>query len=76
MFNLENSKLVLGMQNPIKTKTKVWVLHPKFPGKVVAEALVGVNRKSRCLNSANEICKEGQQMILVVCVLYKNTHNV
>lgn len=39
----------------------------------MAEALAGVNRKSRCVDSANEICQEGQQMITVVRVLYKNT---
>lgn len=38
----------------------------------MAEAHAGINRKSRCVDSANEICKEGQQMISVVRIFYKN----
>lgn len=39
----------------------------------MAEASAGVNRKSRCVDSANEICKEGQQMIHVSRIIRKNT---
>lgn len=48
-------------------------MHPEFVGKVVAEAHAGVNRKSRCIDAANEQCQEGQQMISVIRVFYMNT---
>lgn len=60
------------MQNPIKNRVRLWVLHPKYVGKVVAKGHAGVNRKSRCVDSANEVCKEGQQMISIVRSFYKN----
>jgi hypothetical protein len=52
---------------------KVWVLHPKYEGKVVAEAYAGINHKSRCLNDEQDLCKKGQQMISVIRVFYKDT---
>ena len=52
---------------------KVWVLHPDFEGKVVAEAYAGINHKSRCLNDEQELCKKGEQMITIVRVFYKDT---
>ena len=52
---------------------KVWVLHPKFEGKVVAEAYVGINHKSRCINDEQDLCKKGEQMISVIRVFYKDT---
>ena len=52
---------------------KVWVLHPEFEGKVVAEAYAGINHKSRCLNDEHDLCKKGEQMISVIMVFYKNT---
>ena len=51
---------------------KVWVLHPKFEGKVVAEAYAGINHKSRCINDEQDLCKEGEQMISVIRVSYKD----
>ena len=38
---------------------KVWVLHPKYEGKVVAEAYAGINHKSRCINDKQDLCKKG-----------------
>ena len=52
---------------------KVWVLHPNFEGKVVAEAYAGINHKSRCLNDEQDLCKKGEQMIFVIRVFYKDT---
>ena len=52
---------------------KVWVLHPQFEGKVVAEAYAGINHKSRCLNDEQDLCKKGEQMISVIRVFYKDT---
>ena len=52
---------------------KVWVLHPKYEGKVVAEAYAGINHKSRCLNDEQDLCKKGEQMISVIRVFYKDT---
>ena len=52
---------------------KVWVLHPKYEGKVVAEAYAGINHKSRCINDEQDLCKKGEQMISVIRVFYKNT---
>ena len=40
---------------------KVWVLHPKFEGKVVAEAYVGIYHKSRCINDEQDLCKKREQ---------------
>jgi hypothetical protein len=61
------------MQNPIRVRVKVWVLHPQFEGKVVAEAYAGINHKSRCINDEQDLCKKGQQMISVIRVFYKDT---
>ena len=52
---------------------KVWVLHPKYEGKVVAEAYAGINHKSRCLNDEQDLCKKGEQMISIIRVFYKDT---
>ena len=52
---------------------KVWILHPDFEGKVVAEAHAGINHKSRCLNDEQDLCKKGEQMISVIRVFYKDT---
>ena len=52
---------------------KVWVLHPKYTGKVVAEAYAGINHKSRCINDEQDLCKKGEQMISVIRVFYKDT---
>ena len=52
---------------------KVWVLHPNFEGKVVAEAYAGINHKSRCINDEQDLCKKGEQMISVIRVFYKDT---
>ena len=52
---------------------KVWVLHPMFEGKVVAEAFAGINHKSRCINDEQDLCKKGEQMISVIRVFYKDT---
>ena len=52
---------------------KVWVLHPQYEGKVVAEAYAGINHKSRCINDEQDLCKKGQQMISVIRVFYKDT---
>ena len=52
---------------------KVWILHPEFEGKVVAEAHAGINHKSRCLNDEQDLCKKGEQMISVTRVFYKDT---
>ena len=52
---------------------KVWVLHPSFKGKVVAEAYAGINHKSRCINDEQDLCKKGEQMIFVIRVFYKDT---
>ena len=52
---------------------KVWVLHPKFEGKIVAEAYAGINHKSRCINDEQDLCKKGEQMISVIRVFYKDT---
>ena len=52
---------------------KVWVLHPKYEGKVVAEAYAGINHKSRCINDEQDLCKKGEQMISVIRVFYKDT---
>ena len=52
---------------------KVWVLHPKYEGKVVAEAYAGINHKSRCINNKQDLCKKGEQMISVIRVFYKDT---
>ena len=60
-------------QSPIRVRVKVWVLHPKFDGKVVAEAYAGINHKSRCLNDEQDLCKKGEQMISVIRVFYKDT---
>ena len=51
----------------------MWVLHPSFEGKVVAEAYAGINHKSRCINDEQDLCKKGQQMISVIRVFYKDT---
>ena len=61
------------MQNPIRVRVKVWVLHPQFEGKVVAEAYAGINHKSKCINDKQDSCKKGQQMISVIRVFYKST---
>ena len=60
-------------QSPIRVRVKVWVLHPKFDGKVVADAYAGINHKSRCLNDEQDLCKKGEQMISVIRVFYKDT---
>ena len=52
---------------------KVWVLHPQYEGKVVAEAYAGINHKSRCINDEQDLCKKGEQMISVIRVFYKDT---
>jgi hypothetical protein len=52
---------------------KVWVLHPKYEGKVIAEAYAGINHKSRCMNDEQDLCKKGQQMINVIKVFYSDT---
>ena len=52
---------------------KVWVLHPMYEGKVVAEAYAGINHKSRCINDEQDLCKKGEQMISVIRVFYKDT---
>jgi hypothetical protein len=52
---------------------KVWILHPKYEGKVVAEAYAGINHKSRCLNDEQDLCKKGEHMISVIRVFYKDT---
>ena len=52
---------------------KVWVLHPKYEGKVVAKAYAGINHKSRCINDEQDLCKKGEQMIYVIRVFYKDT---
>ena len=52
---------------------KVWVLHPQFEGKVVAEAYAGINHKSRCINDEQDLCKKGEQMISIIRVFYKDT---
>ena len=64
---------MLVLQSPIRVKVKVWVLHPKFEGKVVAEAYAGINHKSRCLNDEQDLCKKGEQMISIIRVFYKDT---
>ena len=61
------------LQSPIRVRVKVWVLHPKFEGKVVAEAYAGINHKSRCINDEQDLCKKGEQMISVIRVFYKDT---
>ena len=61
------------LQSPIRVRVKVWVLHPKFEGKVVAKAYAGINHKSRCLNDEQDLCKKGQRMISVIRVFYKDT---
>ena len=48
-------------------------MHPKFEGKVVAEAYAGINHKSRCLNDEQDLCKKGEQMISMIRVFYKDT---
>ena len=52
---------------------RVWVLHMKFEGKVVAEAYAGINHKSRCINDEQDLCKKGEQMIFVIRMFYKDT---
>ena len=52
---------------------KVWILHPKYEGKVVAEAYAGINHKSRCINDEQDLCKKGEQMISIIRVFYKDT---
>ncbi len=52
---------------------KVWVLHPKYEGKVVAEAYAGINHKSRCMNDEQDLCKKGEQMISIIRAFYKDT---
>ena len=52
---------------------KIWVLHPSYEGKVVAEAYAGINHKSRCINDEQDLCKKGEQMISVIRVFYKDT---
>jgi hypothetical protein len=54
-------------------RVKVWVLHPDYEGKVVAEAYAGINHKSRCINDEQDLCKKGEQMISVIRVFYKDT---
>ena len=61
------------LQSPIRVRVKVWVLHPKFEGKVVAEAYAGINHKSRCINDEQDLCKKGEQMISIIRVFYKDT---
>ena len=61
------------LQSPIRVRVKVWVLHPKFEGKVVAEAYAEINHKSRCINDEQDLCKKGEQMISVIRVFYKDT---
>ena len=61
------------LQKPIRVKVKVWVLHPAFKGKVVAEAYARINHKSRCLNDGQDLCKKGEQMISIIRVFYKDT---
>ena len=61
------------LQSPIRVRVKVWVLHPQFEGKVVAEAYAGINHKSRCQNDEQDLCKKGEQMISVIRVFYKDT---
>jgi hypothetical protein len=60
-------------QSPIRVRVKVWVLHPNFEGKVVAEAYAGINHKSKCLNDEQDLCKKGEQMISVIRMFYKDT---
>ena len=52
---------------------KVWVLHPKYEGKVVAVAYARIKHKSRCINDEQDLCKKGEQMISVTRVFYKDT---
>ena len=52
---------------------KVWVLHPQYEGRVVAEAYAGINHKSRCINDEQDLCKKGEQMISIIRVFYKDT---
>jgi hypothetical protein len=61
------------LQAPIRVRVKVWVLHPRFEGKVVAEAYAGINHKSRCINDEQDLCKKGEQLISVIRVFYKDT---
>ena len=61
------------LQSPIRVRVKVWVLHPQYEGKVVAEAYAGINHKSRCLNDEQDLCRKGEQMISVIRVFYKDT---
>ena len=61
------------LQSPIKLRVKVWVLHPKFKGKVVAEAYAGINHKSRCINDEQDLCKKREQMNSIIKVFYKDT---
>ena len=60
-------------QAPIRVRVKVWVLHPQFEGKIVAEAYAGINHKSRCINDEQDLCKKGQQMISIIRVFYQET---
>ena len=64
--------LKLVLQNPIRVRLKVWVLHPQYEGKVVAEAYAGINHKSRCINDEQDLCKKGTQMISIIRVFYKD----
>ena len=48
-------------------------MHPKYEGKVVAEAYAGINHKSRCINDEQDLCKKWEQMISVIRVFYKDT---
>ena len=59
--------------NPIRVRVKVWVLHPKYEGKVIAEAYAGINHKSRCINDEQDLCKKGEQMISVIRTFCKDT---
>ena len=56
-----------------ESESRYGFLHPKFEGKVVAEAYAGINHKSRCLNDEQDLCKKGEQMISIIRVFYKDT---
>jgi hypothetical protein len=58
------------VQVPLRFNTQCWLLHPEFPGKVVAAGRAGVYGKSRArkYKELSEQCETGNQMVQVTDV--------
>ena len=58
------------VQVPLRFNTQCWLLHPEFPGRVVAAGRAGVYGKSRARKhkELSEQCETGNQMVQVTDV--------